>query len=333
MTVAEKFQITPHSSIEQVKERIDEYLKKEKKVKPRFEFKNIGEDLQKRYRTMCKDINLPFYVKIVHDVTGSYYVIMSRFPLFAGPEGEVEVGRKRGQYVEIRNRKGRVQRTFVWASKNNKNAGKLGTIHITDDKFYTDVPWKLEFLGLRMRRLKIVQVHFVVQSDAIVDITRDRINASMSLSHPNGRDIDMITKLLDARVCEKVMAVNSLLISENSRIMNETGMKEDTLDTRMYKKLETALEDMQTTGQVVTKSKWGNISILPGSVKELAKWIIIIAGIYLIIGLVLSYYGGMPIPGIGSPIPPVETPPGTGEPVTGMPFIMFSWLRVLFGGG
>ena len=333
MTVAEKFQITPQSSIEEVKKRIDDYLKKAEDVKPKFDFKQVGEGLQIRYREMCKDLNLPFYVKILQDVTDSYYVIMSRFPLYAGPEGEVEVGRKRGQYVEIRNRKGRVQRTFVWAAPNNKNAGELGTIHITDDKYYTDIPWRLEFLGLRKRRLKIVQIHFVVQSDAIVDITCDRINASLELSHPNGRDIDMITKLLDARVCEEVMAVNSLLISENSRITKDTDLKEQTLDTRLYKKLETALEDMQTTGQVVTKSKWGNISILPGSVKELAKWIVIIAGVYLIIGLILSYYGGMPIPGIGAPVPITEKPPGTGEPVTEMPFIVLSLLQFLFGGG
>jgi len=332
VSVTEKFQITPQSSIADVKARIDEYLKKEKEIKPEFEFKQVGEELQKRYREMCQNLNLPFYVKILQDVTDSYYVMMSRFPLYAGPEGEVEVGRKRGQYVEIRNRKGRVQRTFVWAAPNNKNAGELGTIHITDDKYYTDIPWKMEFLGMRKRRLKIVQVHFVVQSDAIIDITCDRINASLELSHPNGRDVDMITKLLDARVCEKVMAVNSLLTSENSRIINDTDLKEQTLDTRLYKKLETVLVDMQTTGQVVTKSKWGDISILPGSVKELAKWIIIIAGAYLIIGLILSYYGGMPIPGIGSPIPPTEQPPGTGEPVTGMPFIVLSLLRALFGG-
>jgi len=168
-----------------------------------------------------------------------------------------------------------------------------------------------EVLGIKKRELRVVEVHYLAVSDLFIGRLIKDIRTKCKLNTPAERDLDMNSRLLDARVCEKVLAVNKLVISENDNIQKDAEWQIKTGERRMYRKTEIFLEDAQSTGRVEKGSRFG-ISILPGSLKDVIKLLIIIIGLYFIIGLIFSFFGII-LPGIGggpsAPVGPQEPEP------------------------
>lgn len=244
---------------------------------PTFDFKDVGMQLAEEYKALAASLDLPFFVTVQHCARDIYRVILSERPL------EEEI---RFRPIE--------QRTFVWAGRNRKGC-TADTVLLTHDKYYTNVPMRPELLGIKRRKLKIVEVHYLATSDRFFDTLVEDIKVKCNLKTPTERDMDMVSRLLDTRVCEKVMGVNSILTSENQRITQDAEWHEKTADRRLYKKLETYLEDIESTGDVVKEGRF-NFNLFPKNLTELMKYLIILVGVYFILGMILTYAFGIPIP-------------------------------------
>jgi hypothetical protein len=211
------------------------------------------------------------------------------------------------------------QRTYIWDDENKKGGWVVFT-ELTVDKYYTRIPLGPELLGIKRRRMRFAPVIFVSASDGQVDQIEDKIRAGLEREVPDSSDMKMVHSIYDAYLSEEIMAINRLLTSEIARLIKEIANIEFLAEEKAKKIAAQLLEDALVSGDM-SKKGWGGTLVNLFS-KSAVRYLFYILGMVMlvyIINLALHVYAGWPMVFPGGETGTTPTPPGTGEPVTGMP--------------
>lgn len=307
--VVTEFQITISSSIEDIKKRIDAWQVEQEKTEqvPTFDHKVKLVELHDYVEDMKQSLRLPFYLKLCECADGVFRIIMSRYPLYSGRGELVADGRTDKIYVETKTQS-IIQHTFVWTSK-NKQGGWIGTIDLEIYlKWYELPPKRAWLLGIKAPQLKIAEIHFVCLSDAVVEHTNKEINAAYTLHVPTGRDIEAVPHIMDCMLSERIIHLTDLAVGEVSNVREEFRWKDENRENRFMARMQTMAADLAATRKMHQTSLGSKlVSLFPKSAMGLLRLIILIAGTYLLLGLVLSALFGIQIPGIAwAPAEPAD---------------------------
>lgn len=291
-----------YSAIHDVQERIQKYFPtpedaegEKAKENKEFDAKDVGEGLRQRWVKLCEQLQLPFRVTVLHCEDPEYVIVLSDYTLIEGVSTEVEEGKHRLEYAEIR-RKAIKQNTYCWVAT-NQGGGEATLTEIYQDKFFSRVDSRLEIAGRKKRKMFIVPICWVVGSDGQFERAEDKIRSSIQRRWPSGADIAQVHDILDATLAEDVLQLNELLIQENSKHVKGDKLRGKIDQARNKAIVSQTGQDLKMSGNIL------NVGMSTRFVNFISNKAFQMVGFITIIYLILSFVLNIIAMTSGAPMP------------------------------
>lgn len=261
--------------------------------------------LRKEFFDLAKGLNLPFYVTMLECESDVFILVISEFELEGG---------------ELEDHSW-IQRTYAYQAE-NKHASWATFTQVGEFPYIVETPTKLKYLGITREKKKIAPIVWVSASDGQCRIQDETMRLA---------DDRRLPSYLDAIQAQLAYGVNvTARMAESHKILaqNAAEDKQSTDDQRKefaYMSKETVKQGLEMAA-LTSKAQKGD-GFWSGSVnifsKDAVRWAFYILGLLMLIyfaNLLLHYYWGWPMVFPGGELGGIpDIPPGTGEPVTGMP--------------
>ena len=260
--------------------------------------------LRREFFELFKGINMPFYVTMLECESDVYVLVLSEFELDGG---------------ELEDHSW-VQRTYAYQAE-NKHASWATFTQVSEFPYVVETPTKLKYLGITRERKKIAPMVWVSGSDGQCRIQEETMRLADDRNLPSYLDTIQAQLVYGVNVTAR-MAESHKILAQNAAEQKQS--REDIRKEESYKAKETVkqgLEKAALTGKAQRgDGAWGGIvNIVPKTALKYLFYIIGVIGLVYIANLILHIYAGWPMVFPGGEIGGTPIPPGTGEPVTGMP--------------
>ena len=259
--------------------------------------------LRRAFFDLVKGLDLPFHVTMLECESDVFILVVSEFELDGG---EIEAHSW-------------VQRTYAYQAE-NKAAGWGAWTQIGEFPYIVETPTRLKYLGVTREKKKIAPIVWVSASDGQCRIQDETMRLADDRRLPSYLDTIQAQLAYGVNVTAR-MAESHKILAQNAA--EEKQSTEDIRKEEAYKAKETVKQGLEKAALTSTAQKgdrnWGSVNIFS---KAAVRYLFYILGMFMlvyIVNLVLHLYAGWPMMFPGGETGGTPIPPGTGEPVTGMP--------------
>jgi len=290
------------SAIHELEALIDRALPEDTKKLTIKDYAQEAISLRREFFELAKCIDLPFYITLLECESDVFILVISEMKLDGG---------------ELEDHSW-VQRTYAYQAE-NKHASWATFTQVGEFPYIVETPTRLKYLGITREKKKIAPIVWVSASDGQCRIQEETMRLADDRNLPSYMDTIQAQLAYGVNVTAR-MAESHKILAQNAA--EEKQSIEDIRKEESYKGKEVAkkgLENMALIGKSQKDSAWSNINIFS---KAAVRYVFYILGLIMLVyfvNLILNYYWGWPMMFPGGEMGTTPTPPGTGEPVTGMP--------------